>query len=249
MDLGQMPWGPFDALGKRLDLLLPTDPQSRGQAGPSESEVERALRHVEHAADRCREFAQLTNGNQELWVRSHETWEWIRAYLTALWIEQDVNGLRGGEEGEAPEPVSIQPGSRPEDEDPPTVPDLPHLPGAAATLQVAARALRATPLAVWRERVDSLDSEAPTREEAVQTLLGVARVLSSGTGAEQAPPTPQPEADSPPDPSESDPAPSEDTDPDQVSFDFAQGYDEGYQMGRRVGLALGARNGARPKNR
>jgi hypothetical protein len=247
MDLGQMPWGPFDALGKRLELLLPTDPESRGQAGPSESKVERALRHVEHAAERCREFAQLANGNQELWARSQETWEWIRAYLTRLWIEQDVNGLGRKEEQEAvPEPLSVHPH---EVEDSPAASDLPHLPGAATTLQIASRALRATPLAVWRETVDSLDPEAPTREEAVQTLLGVARVLSAGAGQGQAVPAPQPEADSPPAQPESDRASAEDPDPDQVSFDFARGYDEGYQMGRRVGLALGVRNGARNKNR
>lgn len=251
MDLGQMPWGPFDALGKRLDLLLPTDPRSLGQAGPSESKVERALRHVEHAAERCREFAQLSNGNQELWVRSHETWEWIRAYLTNLWIEQDVDGSGRGEDEEAvTEPVPTQPGHPTETEDSSAVSDLPHLPGAASTLQVAARALRATPLAVWRETVDSLDPEAPTREEAVQTLLGVSRVLSTGTGADEGAAAPPPENDSPPMQPESDPIPSDDEpDPDQVSFEFARGYDEGYRMGRRVGLALGARNGAGKKNR
>jgi hypothetical protein len=92
--------------------------------------------------------------------------------------------------------------------------------------------------------VDPSDADAPTREEAVQTLLGVARMLggevqeeatdevgdASGTLEEAEPTTPGESSNSP-----------AEHDPDQVSFEFAQGYDEGYQMGRRVGLALGAR--------
>ncbi len=237
IDLSQMPWGPFDALGKRLSLLLPAAalPESRGSG--SESEVERALRHVEHASDRCAEFAQLANGNQELWRRSHETWEWIRKYLTSLWVDAEVDGRR------APPTFPDSPPDSPVDDD---APEVPPLPGAAATLNTVARALKATPLATWREAVGRSDPEAPTREEAVQTLLGVARILggkvreeasASDEGSEEVS-VPPGEAGSPPDPKPESP---EDTDPDQVSFDFAQGYDEGYQMGRRVGLALGAR--------
>ncbi len=246
MDLGQMPWGPFDALGKRLDLLLPTDPESRGQAGPSESQVERALRHVEHAADRCREFGQLSNGDQGLWLRSQETWEWIGRYLTDLWIQRDVDGVRrdldpvAGREATAR--VSAEP--RVEEE---VAPELPFLPGAAATLQIASRALRATPLGVWREMVGTLDPEAPTREEAIQTLMGVARLLSDGPEPNEAIPDPAPEP-AVPDPKAEEAPPEKESDPDQVSFDFARGYDDGYQMGRRVGLALAARNGARSKD-
>ena len=255
MDLGQMPWGPFDALGKRLDLLLPTDPESRGQAGPSESQVERALRHVEHAADRCREFAQISNGDQGLWLRSQETWEWIGRYLTDLWIQRDVDGVRrdldpvSGQEETVPvsENQRIEAGV--------AVPELPALPGAAATLQIASRALRATPLGVWREMVGTLDPEAPTREEAIQTLLGVARMLSGGPEPNEAIPEPAPDpAPDPapvpevPDSKAEETPPEKESDPDQVSFDFARGYDDGYQMGRRVGLALAARNGARSKD-
>jgi hypothetical protein len=246
MDLGQMPWGPFDALGKRLDLLLPTDPESRGQAGPSESQVERALRHVEHAADRCQEFAQLSNGDQDLWLRSLETWQWIRRYLTDLWLERDVDGVGPdtdeGSHGEEVGRALAESRTGPEAQ-----PELPALPGAAATLEVASRALRATSLGVWRELIGSQDPEAPTREEAVQTLLGVARILSGNAEPNGAISDPPPEP-TPPEPKEEE-SPPEPSDPDQVSFDFARGYDEGYQMGRRVGLALAARNGARSKDR
>ena len=242
MDLSQMPWGPFDALGKRLSLVLPAVGQAPLEGSTSESQVERALRHVEHAADRCSEFAQLANGNQELWLRSQQTWEWIRTYLTSYWMEVHVEGRK---------PAPPFPGSREASVQGSQSQAVPTMPGAAATLEVAARALRATPLAAWRESLGPLDPDAPTREEAVQTLLGVARILSGQTpgstnkaGGVGSPERAHPaEAVSSPDPN---PKPEPETDPDQVSFDFAMGYDEGYQMGRRVGLALGARKGSRP---
>ncbi len=244
MDLSEMPWGPFDALGKRLSLLLPALDEATPDGLTSESQVERALRHVEHAANRCAEFAQLANGNQELWLRSQETWEWIRKYLTSHWVETVI-------EGRTPVPVLSE---SPEARDGPVIPPLP---GAASTLKVAAMALRATPLSEWRETMGALDPEAPTREETVQTLLGVARILSGqapeGTTAPAELSNPHaatsleaassPEAAPSPEPN---PAPQNEADPDQISFDFARGYDEGYQMGRRVGLALGAPRGPRP---
>lgn len=228
MDLSQMPWGPFDALGKRISLVLPASDETAPERPTSESQVERALRHVEHAAGRCAEFAQLANANQELWLRSQDTWEWIRRYLTSLWVEADV-------EGRTRAPVLSEPPELSAQRSP--VPEVPALPGAASTLEVAARALRATPLTVWRETVGPLAPDAPTREEAVQTLLGVARILRGQT------PPPSPEVVPTPEPA---PAPEREADPDQVSFDFARGYDDGYQMGRRVGLALGAKKGPHP---
>jgi len=247
MDLSQMPWGPFDALGKRLNILLPVsdDPNYGGSA--SESQVERALRHVEHAASRCAEFAQLTNGNQEVWLRSQETWEWIRRYLTSLWVETGVEGQGGkaAPEGHREALDSLEETSHGSDR-----PEIPQLPGAASTLKVAARALRATPLSVWQETIGSGDPEGPTREEAVQTLLGVARILGGQTleGAPEAKGSAEPApAPAPVAPVEPDPSPTEEADPDQVSFDFAVGYDEGYRMGRKVGLALGTQKASRPK--
>lgn len=236
MDLSQMPWGPFDALGKRLTLLLPATEESTGPKSPLESQVEQALRHVEHAADRCGEFAQVSNGNQDLWLRSQETWEWIRKYLTSLWVEVEVDGREP--------PTFSQGAGETEPVASSTLPvstSVPALPGAAATLRVAARALKATSLATWGESVESADPNFPTREEAVQTLLGVARILSgqepdgvSQTSKETGN-TESPVVDAP----APEPPPSPEVDPDQVSFEFAQGYDDGYQMGRRVGLALG----------
>jgi hypothetical protein len=237
MDLGQMPWGPFDALGKRLSLILPASEDAPSEGTTSESQVERALRHVEHAADRCAEFAQLSNGNQELWLRSQATWEWIRKYLTSLWVETEVEGR---------EPL---PGQAEAAKMPPREPDgsaVLSLPGAASTLRVAAKALRATPLAVWRETMGPLDPDIPTREEAVQTLLGVARILGTEAPGEvalqtNAPnPSPNPEEE-PTSLPEQHPPHGEEVDPDQLSFEFARGYDEGYQLGRRVGLALGSK--------
>jgi hypothetical protein len=244
MDLTQMPWGPFDALGKRLNLLLPTDPVAGTSA--SESEIERALRHVEHAADRCGEFARLQNGNQDLWFRSQETWEWVRRYLTAHWVDVEVD-LRSAQ---GQEPVAVGSADGTSSAGPAAAP-IPPLPGAAATLEAVARALRATPLSSWREAMGPSYRDAPTREEAIQTLLGVARILNGG-GAERREDPPHPESRSEPAviPGE-EPGPAvsrneePDPDPDQVSFDLAKGYDEGYQMGRKVGLALGAHRGAR----
>jgi hypothetical protein len=100
---------------------------------------------------------------------------------------------------------------------------------------------------VWREAIGSADPEAPTREEAIQTLLGVAKILGGQTpegtlqSQEEADSTPSPEGDTPDSTREAQGAPAPEGDPDQVSFDFAQGYDEGYRMGRKVGLALGSR--------
>lgn len=243
MDLAEMPWGPFDALGKRLNLLLPASDESEPIPTSAETQVERALRHVEHAANRCAEFAQLANGSQEIWLRSQETWEWIRRYLTSLWVEVAVNGEELSELPPEGVRVEVSQQSASEGDGKTTVPPLP---GAASTLKVAARALRETPLAAWREAIGSQDPEAPTREEAVQTLLGVARILGGQAAEVLANPievssaAPEASAGSAPEPS---PASNPDPDPDQVSFDFARGYDEGYQMGRRVGRALGSRGG------
>jgi hypothetical protein len=241
MDLGEMPWGPFDALGKRLSLVLPALGDSNPGSNASESQVERALRHVEHAADRCAEFAQLANGNQDLWLRSQATWEWIRKYLTSLWVEVDVEGRKPAPALSGSPTASVQ--SSP-------VPEIPALPGAASTLEVAAKALKATPLAVWRDTLGTVEPDAPTREEAVQTLLGVARILTgrlpegAAKPAEASPSCSEPLPEAPPAPAPS-PTSEREGDPDQVSFDFAKGYDEGYQMGRRVGLTLGAQRAPR----
>jgi hypothetical protein len=249
LDLTQMPWGPFDALGKRLDILLPTSTAEKGSQAGGGSEVERALRFVEHAADRCGEFAALPGDNRDSWLRSQATWEWIRRYLTETWVSKEVGGNQKAETPPPPDRVE------PEDH------EVPRLPGAAATLQAASKALRRTPLSVWREAVGAQDPDAPTREEAVQTLLGVARILGGGPGgdggvqADEKTPSPGEagEAETEDRSQDSQPASSpdaqpptenqgsEDPDPDQVSYDYARGYDEGYQMGRRVGRALGSR--------
>jgi hypothetical protein len=209
VDLDEMPWGPFEALGKPATVLLPDSWDAPVEEDPEipPSQVERALRHVEHAAERCDEFARLGNGSQGMWLQSLETWEWLRAHLTSLWLRTDV-------EGKSPDRESF-------------LPDLPPMAGAAAILETAADALRNTPLAAWREAVGSFNPNAPTREEAVQTLRGVARLLG-GNGTRDLS-----EAVSPP-PAGEDPELEE----DEVSHDFAMGYDEGYQMGRRVGRAL-----------
>ena len=220
VDLDLMPWGPFEALGKQMTLLIPTDVESVDP--PSETEIERALRHVEHAADRCAEFSRLGNGSEQLWRHSLETWRWLRSYLTGLWVSGADVTL-----GEAHERESV----------PAADVSLPHLPGAASTLEMVARALRSTPLAAWHAAIGDTDPEAPTREEAVQTLLGVVRLLATSQGH----PDSTPAATQPTEDASSLPGTAADADDDELSFDFATGYDEGYQMGRRVGRALAQR--------
>ena len=250
MDLDQMPWGPFEALGKKVMVLIPEDADQPVDTVDDENEdggasdIERALRHVEHAAEKCAEFAQLGNGSDQLWSRSLETWEWLRDYLTSRWMElKEQAPARTPEEGSGID--------RP----------LPGMPGAAATLEVAANALRQTPLASWRDVVGgAFNPDAPTREEAIQTLLGVARLLSQAATPEAAPekgvpeaveqarsdPGPEPAGESERGPSRRDPEPEGHTrNPEgggDLSYDYAAGYDEGYQKGRRVGRALGNRD-------
>jgi hypothetical protein len=264
MDLNQMPWGPFDALGQQLDLLLPASPEAKSGGPEVESEISKALRHVEHAADRCAEFAQASDGSREMWLSSQQTWEWVRRYLTSLWVQEEVEGdtaqllgtrLPGREEAEAPEvaegPAVEETEARRSHPPPPVPSDLPSLPGAAATIKAAAKALRSTPLSVWREKVEGDDPEAPTREEAVQTLLGVAKILDARSRGDEivievvAPEGPSKtirESEPP-----SAPASGQEPDFEQVSFDFAEGYDQGYQMGRKVGWALASRHRTGPR--
>jgi len=253
MDLNQMPWGPFDALGQQLNLLLPASPESTPGGPEVESEISKALRHVEHAADRCAEFAQASDGSREMWLSSQRTWEWVRRYLTSLWVQEEVEGdtaqLLGIGLADPPDAGVQEVEVRgPGQENPsPAVPtDLPSLPGAAATLKAAAKALRTTPLSAWRETVEAEDPEAPTREEAIQTLLGVAKILEARSRGDEiiieveaprAPPRRAKEPEAPPAP-----APRDEPDFEQVSFDFAEGYDQGYQMGRKVGWALASRH-------
>ncbi len=234
MDLNQMPWGPFDALGQKLTLLLPAAPESRSGGPDEESEVSRALRHVEHAADRCAEFARTSDTDRDRWLTSLRTWEWIRRQLTHLWVQEEVEGdaarLLESRSEEVPTPQETPAG-------------LPTMPGAAQTLEAAATALRSTSLSVWREAVESGDPEAPTREEAIQTLLGVAKILDTrGRGeeimVEVEAPHESATAEQDIDPEE---APKGEAGFEQVTIDFAEGYDQGYHMGRKVGWALGSK--------
>ncbi len=252
LDLNEMPWGPFDALGKKLHLLLPAYSEFESSGTGRESEIAKALRHVEHAADRCGEFAQTSGSSREMWLNSQRTWEWVRRYLTHLWVQEEVEGdaaelarsIQGAvSEAKAEEPLGED---QPESDGGPEAAsvqeiDLPSLPGAAAILKAAVLALKTTPLSSWRETVEATDPEAPTREEAIQTLLGVAKILEGRGG-------PQDlvfEVEGPGEvtalPEEETPAPKPDEpDFEQVTLDFAEGYDQGYQMGRKVGWALGS---------
>jgi len=265
MDLNDLPWGPFDALGKKLDLLLPAYSEFEPGNSGVETEIAKALRHVEHAADRCGEFSQATGGSREMWLESQRTWEWVRRYLTRLWVQEEVEGdlagiSRKGPDGEGPDDEVAagregHPGTPPEISTT-QIPsdDLPALPGAAATLKAVAQALRTTPLSIWRETVEREDPEAPTREEAIQTLLGVAKILDGRSGPhgdaeiviEMEGPegsTAVPDASGKEAPTRGEEAPTgEEPDFEQVSVEFAEGYDQGYQMGRKVGWALGSRH-------
>ena len=236
MDLNQMPWGPFDALGQKLTLLLPAAPESRSGGPDEESEVSRALRHVEHAADRCAEFARTseTGRVRDQWLTSLRTWEWVRRQLTHLWVQEEV-------EGDAARWLESRSADVPAPEGTPA--GLPTMPGAARTLEAAATALRSTSLSVWREAVESGHPEAPTREEAVQTLLGVAKILDAQGRSEEITvevEAPHESARAEQDIEQGD-APRSEAGFEQVSIEFAEGYDEGYHMGRKVGWALGSK--------
>ncbi len=222
VDPMEMPWAPFESLGKEVTLLLPTPAAGNHDADTGEPQADWALRFVEHAVDRCAEFSTLQNGADPSWRRSQETWEWIRDRLTSLWV-----GKAMGEE-----PVPEREVRRSPEEE--RLAGL-SMPGAARMLEVAAVALRAMPLGAWRDAVATLDPDMPTREETIQTLKGVARLLSGTShpepGARETPP-PAMERTSPA------PEPEEELQEDELSIDYARGFDEGYQMGRRVGRAL-----------
>jgi hypothetical protein len=257
MDLNQMPWGPFDALGQELNLLLPTYQEFQLGGPEVETEIAKALRHVEHAADRCGEFAQSSADDREIWLSSQRTWEWLRRHLTRLWIQAEVEGdtaeLLGSDEEGPPEGKTRE--ARPEPPPQDAVVDLPSMPGAANTLRAAAQALRTTPLSVWRETVSREDPEAPTREEAIQTILGIAKMLDARLRGEElvievdAPgvgvstPLEVPSAQ----PLKEEPPVRVDPELEEVSVDFAEGYDQGYRMGRKVGWALGSRHRREPE--
>jgi hypothetical protein len=255
MDLNQMPWGPFDALGKKLSILLPPPPESRTGGPEEESEIERALRHVEHAADRCGEFARASEGSREMWLDSQRTWEWIRRLLTRIWVQQAVEE-EAEDLGAEPGPKTGGPGEetgfRSETLTVELPKDFPSMPGAAERLRATARALRGTPLSLWRDSVEADDPEAPTREEAIQTLLGLARLLEAGgrgpdivleSKASDSPPGVR-EASEP-----EERGPAGETEVSQVSVEFAEGYDRGYRMGRKVGWALGSWHRAEARKR
>ncbi len=234
MDLNQMPWGPFDALGQKLTLLLPSAPEARSGGPEVESEVSRALRHVEHAADRCAEFARTSDTDRDQWLSSQRTWEWIRRYLTGLWVQEEVEA----------DTDRLLDSLQEKEDRPGGIPDgLPTMPGAARTLEAAATALRSTSLSVWRDAVESGHPEAPTREEAIQTLHGVAKILDARSRGEAV----TVEAEARPDPAttkqdtEPEEAPRDESGFEQISIDFAEGYDQGYGMGRKVGWALGSK--------
>lgn len=242
VDLGLLPWDPFNALGKQVTVLIPT-PQEWGEAPrDDDDDLERSLRFVVHAADRCKEFAQNGNGDKSDWWAAFQTWDWLRKHLTARLAERSVplpdEGRRGTEETPSEQ--------------------LPNLPGAASVLGYTLGALRSIPLDHWEKTVSTLDPEAPSREEAIQTLLGLSKLLKgnptgNGRGGEPAEveatmdPVAEEEARAPAGPS-ADSATNFAHDQEEVSFDYAAGFDEGYSLGRKVGFALGSHAGKKGRN-
>lgn len=263
VDLSLLPWDPFDALGKKVTILVPSS-QTDDTRDNEPDEIQRALRFVGHAADRCREFAQAGIGDKSDWWKAYQTWDWLRNHLTAEW---------------EPEPMDPSSASEKEEEGG-NQPHLPNLPGAASILEYTLGALRTIPLQHWEETVSTLDPEAPSREEAIRTVRILSRLLRKpipedqsetgvlepdpgkdkmaphqpATAGSPTPPFPAddlPKPDEPTQPAESarphphDPMPGEDG--EDMSFEHAYGFDEGYRKGRRVGFALG--NHSRHRNR
>ncbi|MFO8174854.1 MAG: hypothetical protein R6T96_11265, partial [Longimicrobiales bacterium] len=180
VDLSLLPWDPFDALGKRVTVLVPSS-ESDETRDHGADEIHRALRFVGHAADRCREFALEGIGDKSDWWKAYQTWDWLRDHLNAeLEAEPPEESTPSQEAGEQPR--------------------LPSLPGAASILEYTLGALRTIPLQHWEETVSTLDPEAPSREEAIRTVRILSRLLRK--------PVPEDQSDAggfSPDPSEDGP--------------------------------------------
>lgn len=259
VDLSLLPWDPFDALGKKVTVLVPSPELPDNPHSRETDDLEEAIRFVGHAADRCKEFAEAGDGDTSDWWKAYRTWDWLRDHLQSEWE---------GEEGEGP---ALEPEAKEEAE------DLPSLPGAASILEYTLGALRTIPLQHWEETVATLDPEAPSREEAIRTMQILSRLLrrpagedpgdspspaqepmgqeseaadpeaslgeaASAPGSKDAPVS-DPEARGDPDSIQH----AEEPHGDEMSFEYANGFDEGYRKGRRVGFALG--NHARKRGR
>lgn len=249
VDLDLLPWDPFDALGKKVTVLVPS-PQGAVEDPEEEAQdLQQAIRFVGHAADRCREFAEAGNGDTSDWWRAFRTWNWLRDHLTAEWEEEPSgDGAKTG----------LRPDSQAE------MSDLPNLPAAASILEYTLGALRTIPLQHWEETVSTLDPEAPSREEAIRTVQILSRLLrrpereqedrapESSPGEDRptespAAPPPEPEVRDSPEAGASRSESPDGPEGEEMSFEYASGFDEGYRKGRRVGFALG--NHARKRGR
>lgn len=251
VDLGLLPWDPFDALGKKVTVLVPSQQSENGSGDEDEDDLRQAIRFVGHAADRCKEFAEAGNGDSSDWWKAYHTWDWLRDHLNREWAEEDLQGETATPETETEEEH----------------PELPSLPGAASILEYTLGALRTIPLQHWEATVATLDPEAPSREEAIRTVQILSRLLRKASPEDSSaePGSTDTQTGVEPFPSSSQPHPEDEgvesaprrepevrEDPegeeeDGMSFEYAHGFDEGYQKGRRVGFALG--NHARKKGR
>lgn len=248
VDLDLLPWDPFDALGKKVTVLVPAPLGALEGPDDEAQNLQQAIRFVGHAADRCREFAEAGNGDTSDWWKAFRTWNWLREHLIADWEEEPAGeGTR----------AELQPDSHLD------TPEPPNLPGAASILEYTLGALRTIPLQHWEETVSTLDPEAPSREEAIRTVQILSRLLrqpSGGPEIRNGDGRPEEEdtsvqSEEPPESAhqnsqetdESRPESAEARDPEEMSFEYASGFDEGYQKGRRVGFALG--NHARKRGR
>lgn len=231
IDLGRLPWDPFNALGKKVTVLVPVPPGWEEAPGEEEDQLDRAHRFVTHAAERSKEFAEAGNGDQSDWWAAFQTWDWLQKLLTVKMAEASLSALDGGS-GLGEDTAAGA---------------FPSLPGAASILGYTLGAIRSIPLDQWEKSVSTLDPEAPSREEAIQTILALSKLLKGGQPGEAASDEGSAATGEAEDASEgrggtadsvdgSPPPPEE----DELSFDYAQGFDEGYSMGRRVGFALGS---------
>jgi len=232
VDLSRLPWNLFDALGRRVTLLVPAGESDSGEGFGWEGHLARALRLVEREAERSLALAPEAGVESLEMPSARQAWEWLHTHL----LRTLANGSPAQPPVEAPSA--------------PPAPSPPDAERAVSVLGYALEALPSMPLRMWEESVTSLHPGAPTREEALRTLVRLSRYLEEpvdhrGNGGGNAPASTLPARDVPLPPASPARGPTEGTE-EEMSYDQARGFDEGYRLGRSIGRALRGSPGKGP---